>query len=157
MITIPAGYYAAPDPDQPEQAMTYWHIRPGARGAMNWTAWPPKARYGPKLLRRDVPADHHAGLVVKRAFGDRLLAWNERVRSVVEADPVACVVRFADLQSRCFCCARALTSARWKLLGVGPDCCRQHGLNPAVLALLTTPAIATAHAIHAAQKAQAAA
>jgi hypothetical protein len=152
-MTIPAGYYAIPDPENPD-LMTYWRVIVAPDGSVaSWTASPPRARYGPQMLKRNIPADRAERLAVMRQFSDRLTDWTTRVRDAITADTAGCAARYAEFTTKCFCCGRELRSARWKVLGIGPDCCRKYGLNATVLASLTTPAIAAAHSVHAAQKA----
>lgn len=154
---LPAGYYAVPDPTAAEPTMTYWHITYDDRGDRTVAPWPPKARYGPQPYKRDMPADPTA----RRDWFDSVVAsrrefW-EQVDTALYQDPAACAARYAEFRTRCFVCARSLSSDRWRLLGIGPDCCRRYGLNAAVLVTLTTPRIATAHALHHAMKTGAAA
>jgi hypothetical protein len=154
VTTIPVGYYAVPDPDQPDEQMTYWHVRADCGPDMfHFVAWPPRARYGPKLLRKDVPKDYEGRAAAIRAHHEVLLDWNLRLRDALAAEPAEAAERFARLTTRCFWCARALTDPRSKLLGMGPDCRRQMGLDDAVLIGQLTPAIAAAHAAHLAKAA----
>jgi Family of unknown function (DUF6011) len=147
--SIPVGYYAVPDPDQPNELMTYWHVR-GAAGpdAFHFVAWPLRARYGPKLLRKDVPKDHEGRMAAIRAHQQVLLDWNQRLYTALASEPDAAAERFARLTTRCFWCARALTDPKSKLLGMGPDCRRSMGLDDEALIEQMTPAVAAAHAAH---------
>lgn len=155
-MTAAAGYYAVPDPDQPAQQMTYWHLHVLHLGApvMNVAPWPPRARYGPVLLRKDVPKDREGRIAALRAYDRVLTAWNIRLRTALAADPAAAAARFAELSTRCFCCARKLRSDRWKVLGIGPECFQSSGLDYAALLASTTPSIAAAHAVFLAQESQ---
>lgn len=140
-MPIPTGYYATPDPDQPEQ-LTLWHITD-----TTWKAWPARARYGPKLLRKDVPKDHAGRLAAIRAHNAVLTVWNTRVIDTIQADPAKAAAAFAQHSVRCFCCGRNLTDPRSKTLGVGPDCRRKYQLNDHVFIALENPAAAVAEAI----------
>lgn len=141
-MTIPAGYYATPDPDQPEQ-LTLWHVTDTA-----WKSWPPKARYGPVLLRKDVPKDYAGRVAAIRAHHAVLTVWNTRVIDTITADPAKAAAAFAAHSVRCHCCGRTLTDPRSQLLGVGPDCRRKYQLNDAVFTAMANPAAAVAAAIN---------
>ena len=144
MTGIPDGYYATPDPDNPD-TMTYWRARTGHLGH-----WPAKAWYGPaRLLKRDAPTDRDAKIAWMRAWNDSYRSWLQRVTDTVAADPQTCRAVFAALAVRCCDCGRALTDAKSKTLGVGPECRR--GYDEAWLAATLTPAIAEAHATAARQ------
>jgi hypothetical protein len=65
MTELPNGYYAIPDPMDPD-TMTYWRINNG-----RVTPWPTRAKYGPKFLRKDAPPKDDR---------DAYLAYFERCR-----------------------------------------------------------------------------
>lgn len=144
LAVIPDGYYAVPDPDQPD-TMTYWRSRYADHA---FTAWPAKATYGPLAYRKDRPKDHAAAVDWMRAHNERRRAWHERVLAAIGDDPATAAARFAELTTRCLCCGRKLTDAKSKLLGIGPDCRRSARLDDAVLCAHVTPRIAAAHAAH---------
>lgn len=141
MNEIPDGYYAVPDPDNP-QTMTYWRYRNGSG-----QRWPAKAWYGPpRLLKRDAPTDRDELNAWGRAWNERYFAWHDRVIAAIAAAPDECRARFAALATRCSWCARTLTDEKSKLLGYGPDCRRALQLDDGALAETVTPLIAAAHA-----------
>jgi hypothetical protein len=78
------------------------------------------------------------------AWFDTWQAWLGRVRATIDADPHAALKRYADFSIRCCQCGRALTDDTSKVLGIGPECRR--GIDPALLAAITTPQVAAAHA-----------
>lgn len=147
---IPEGLYAIPDPHDPA-AVSYWRRKDTKtrRGGIesSFAAWPPKARYGPVLLKRDVPKDLHG-----KDLGDYLNRWMVEVRqpfydaviAAVLADPVAAGKRFAELTSRCCSCGRTLTDDLSKCYGIGPEC--RSGIPAEVLARYYAPALGRAHA-----------
>lgn len=125
-------YFAVPDPADAGR-MTYW--RSAGRGLR---AWPPAARYGPRLLRREVPA----GLTGKplRAFvtawyRQHVAPWHDAIKTAIAEDPQKCAARFAALTTRCCLCGRSLTDPASKTYGIGPDC--RAGLPGILLAELT--------------------
>lgn len=139
---IPDGYYALPDPDNPA-VMTYWHAKDG-----RIQPWPTKAWHGPlRLLKRDMPKDRDRMIAVWREWQARYGAWANRVHDALDGDPHPARARFSAFTTRCFDCGRALTDAKSKTLGLGPDC--RGGLDEAWLASVMTPMIAAAHAAHA--------
>lgn len=154
-LPIPAGYYAVPDPTSAEPSMTYWHVAEGDDPAI--TAWPPKARYGPVLLRRDMPKGHAARVATYQAFSVRRAAFATQIRTAISQDPASAAAEFASFSTRCMVCGRALKDPRSKVLGIGPDCRRHSGLNDRVLLAMAVPAVAAAHAVHSAQRVGAAA
>lgn len=116
-MTIPAGYYAIPDPDNPERTTT-WRVHPdGTR-----TPWPRNARYGPVLYRRDVPTDPEQRKATIRAYQELLTTWCRAVAEQLTADPDTAAMRFAVINIRCSRCARALRDETSKRLGIGPEC-----------------------------------
>lgn len=136
----PDGYYALPDPDN-AATMTYWRTHNG-----RLQRWPAKAWYGPaRLLKRDAPTDRDAKIAWMRAWNEQYLAWLQRVTAAITADPQTSRARFAAFTIRCCDCGRALTDAKSKTLGVGPECRR--GYDEAWLAATLTPVIAEAHAV----------
>jgi hypothetical protein len=140
-MTLPDGYYALLDPDNPA-TMTYWRAQNGLTAM-----WPAKAWYGPaKLLKRDAPADRDEYRAWARAWFDRSQNWILRVRDALEADPHPALRRFAEFSIRCCQCARPLTDDTSKVLGIGPDCRR--GISTELLAQITTPQVAAIHAAH---------
>ncbi|MFC1410364.1 DUF6011 domain-containing protein [Streptacidiphilus sp. N1-12] len=155
---LPAGYYAVPDPTTTDApTMTYWHVTYDDKGDRTVAPWPPKARYGPQPYKRDMPADP----AQRKTWFDGVVAsrrtfW-EQVDTAIQQDPAGCAARYAEFTTRCFDCGRSLRSDRWRLVGIGPDCFAKSGLNYTALASTTTPLIATAHALHHAQRTGAAA
>lgn len=154
---LPAGYYAVPDPTNTEPTMTYWHISYDEQGECTVAPWPPKARYGPQAYKRDMPADRAARTAWYDDIVARRQAFWQQIDTAISQDPAAATARYAELKVRCFDCGRTLRSDRWKVVGLGPDCFAKSGLNYAALASTTTPRIATAHALHHAQRTGAAA
>lgn len=140
---IPEGYYAVPDPADPG-TMVYAR-RPEKRDGL--LPWPAKARFGPVLLRRDVPAglDSSERYAWARAWFERVRwPWEAALRAAVAADVVGAGRRFAELTTRCCQCGRPLTDPESKCYGIGPDC--RGGIPGAVLAAYFTPQVAKAHA-----------
>lgn len=115
-------YLAVVDPAEPA-LMTYWRRMPS--GGVK--PWPEKSKYGPRLLKSQVPADmkgtDRAEYV--RAWFQRVSnPWHDQITAAIEADPQGCAARFAQLQTRCICCGRVLTDPESKVYGIGPDCRR---------------------------------
>jgi len=149
---IPEGLYAIVDPHDPE-TVSYWRRKDTKKrnGSIetSFAAWPPKARYGPILLKRDVPQD-----LWGQERGEWLLRWLDETRqpydsaviASVLADPIAAGRRFAELTSRCCACARTLTDDLSKCYGIGPEC--RSEIPADVLAQYYVPALARAHAEH---------
>lgn len=120
-VALPEGYYAVIDPVD-SGLVTYWRVR-----GDDVTAWPSKARYGPRLVRSDVPE----GL-----SGPDRQAWvwgwaetvyhpyHAEVRARIASDPTGAGARFASLMTRCCNCGRPLTDAESKVYGIGPECRR---------------------------------
>lgn len=143
-MTVPDGYYAVLDPDDPT-TMTYWRQNTDRHGPV-LVPWPPRARYGPAYLRRDVPKDPAERIEFGRRFQARLSAGMGKARAALTADPDTARARFAVWQIRCCVCGRALSDRKSKVVGVGPECRR--GEDEAVLAAVLTPLVARAHAEH---------
>ncbi len=148
---LPESHYAIRDPHAPG-TVTYWRrkdvkARSGVRP--QFTAWPPKARNGPILLKRHVPKD-----LVGRERGEWLVRWfaefrqpyNDAVVAAIAADPITAGKRFADLTCRCCACGRALTDDHSKVYGIGPEC--RSDIPAEVLAEYFTPLLGRAHAEH---------
>lgn len=138
--TVPDGYYATPDPRDPAQ-MTYWRMRAGQP-----TVWPPRARYGPTLLRSDVPAGLRAeerSRWIQDWWTTVAQPWHQAILDQLAGDPAAAGARFAELTTRCCNCGRALTDAASRVYGIGPDC--RAGLPGEWLAALAR-AVGRAHA-----------
>ncbi len=113
------GYYAVPDPAG--DSMTYW--RRGARGAVK--PWPVKARYGPVLYTKEVPAVLKGTARrewVGKWYSTVRTPWDEAIQGAIQADPVGCRARFTVFTSRCCVCGRTLTDDASKVFGIGPDC-----------------------------------
>jgi len=135
-------YFAVPDPTNPDQ-ITYW--RNGPRGLK---PWPPRAHYGPELLRRDLPEGLHGQACsdwIQTWVRNQLAPWHAAIRAAIDTDPHGCALRFATLTTRCCCCGRTLTARDSRCYAIGPDCRR--GLPPAVLEALVD-AVGRAHANH---------
>jgi hypothetical protein len=136
-----AEYFAVPDPADPTR-VTYWRRSADTR----LHAWPAKARYGPRLLRSDVPDD-----LKGRERQDWIWAWSRghitpwllAVGDAINADPDGCAGRFAALTRCCCWCGRKLTDAASKTYGIGPEC--RAGLPDEALAALIE-AVGRAHA-----------
>lgn len=156
IMHIPAGYYAVPDPTSAELSMTCWHVVTGGTEPVI-AAWPPKARYGPVLLRRDMPRGHAAQTATWQAHSVKRQAFAAQILTAISLDPASAAVRFAASNTRCINCCRALKDPRSLLLGIGPDCRRHAGLNDAALLGMEHPALAAAQALHHVQLAGAAA
>lgn len=114
------AYYAVPDPDDPGRMV---YLRRNARGHLD--PWPAKARYGPVLYKRDVPAglkgeDRQAWISEWIARNSR--RWWAAVRQAVADDPDTAQARFAALCTRCCMCGRVLTDQASKAYGIGPEC-----------------------------------
>jgi hypothetical protein len=112
-------YFAVPDPTDP-QRMTYWR-----QTDQRFTAWPARARYGPRLLKSDVPAELTGRARqewIWKWAADHLNPWFAAVRTAIADDPNGCAARFAALSTRCCWCGRVLKDAASKTYGVGPEC-----------------------------------
>lgn len=135
-----AMYYAVPDPADPAR-MTYWR-----RTGRGLRPIPANARYGPVLLKHDVPADLRGQQRREWVYAwqrQHLYPWHATVHAAIDADPIGCAARYAALQARCAWCGRRLTDPDSKTYGIGPDC--RQGWPPAELAALAQ-AVARAHA-----------
>lgn len=153
---LPEGLYAIVDPHDPA-AVSYWRRKDTKKRhggtELSFAAWPPKARYGPVLMKRDVPAGLYGrerGEFLTRWLVETRQPYDELVIGALLADPVACRKRFADLTSRCCDCARVLTDDLSKTYGIGPEC--RAGISAEVLAQYYSPALGRAHAEHLTQK-----
>ena len=132
MSIVEVDYFAVPDPDDAER-ITYWRM--GARGL---TSWPPAARYGPRLLKRDVPRDLHGQAKVEWVhawYQGTRFTWQAKVFAAINADQLAAAARFAVLKTRCCCCGRVLQEPASRTLGIGPEC--RIGLPQEILAALS--------------------
>lgn len=140
-------YFAVPDPAD-LTLMTCWR-QSGAKLA----AWPSRARYGPQLLRTDVPPDLRGQERQEWIWAwcrEHLTPWHEQVRAPIVADPRECAARFAAFATRCAQCGRVLKDPASKTYGVGPEC--RDGWPAAVLAAFAE-AVGRAHAAHLASEA----
>lgn len=142
---IPNGYYAVHNPADPT-AVTYWRM-----SAKGLNPWPARAKYGPVLMRADVPRELYKparrpdlAAWVKDWYRTNRSAWEASIRALIEADLAGCARRFAEFTIRCCNCGRALTDENSKVLGLGSECRR--GIEPGTLAALITPLIGQAHA-----------
>jgi hypothetical protein len=117
---VNVDYYAIPDPHDPGR-MTYWYRTKRGRIMPH----PPKARYGPMLYRKDVPADldpEAREAWVSDWFVNVSRPWHAAVREALKGDLFEAGLRFAQLRSRCCCCGRSLTDPDSKAYGIGPEC-----------------------------------
>ncbi|MFG3426173.1 DUF6011 domain-containing protein [Streptomyces californicus] len=139
MTSLPDGYYALLDPQDPD-VMTYWRVRSG-----RMTAWPAKAWHGPaRPLARDAPKDREQRIAWMREWHSTYQAWMEDLHRALLADPGTARRQYADLTVRCCQCGRALHDDVSKVVGIGPDC--RSGMSQEALAALFMPPVATAHA-----------
>lgn len=125
-------YVAVHDPDDTGR-MTYWRV-----DDVVMTSWPPHARYGPVLLRSDIPKKldpQERAEWIHAWFAERRTPWMERVRKAIDADRPAAAMRFAAFACRCCSCGRSLTDAASKTYGIGPECRRN--LSTDYLAVLS--------------------
>lgn len=133
-------YFAVPDPTD-STLMTYWR-QSGAK----LTPWPSRARYGPQLLRTDLPPALRGQERQEWIWAwcrEHLTPWHEQVRAAIDADPRECAARFAAFATRCAECGRALRDPASKTYGVGPEC--REGWPAAALAAMVE-AVGRAHA-----------
>jgi hypothetical protein len=148
-LDIPEGHYAIIDP-RDQGTVTYWRRKnlKAARGTRpDFGPWPLKARYGPVLYTRDVPATLHAEQRrewIRSWYAANFEPYRAAVIEAIAADPVAAGKRFADLTSRCCSCGRTLTDDLSKVYGIGPEC--RSGLTAEHLALYYAPRLGQAHA-----------
>lgn len=116
------AYYAVPDPDD-HGRMVY--LRRNARGTLD--PWPAKAKYGPRLLTKNVP-DLLKGTErtdwIRQWFSENSWPWWDSVHRAVTDDPVTAQARFAAFCSRCCFCGKLLTDEASKTYGIGPECRR---------------------------------
>lgn len=142
--TIPDGYYAVLDPDNPT-TVSYWRRTTSGRNT-GLKPWPAKAWYGPAVpLRKDVPQDPADRDRCVTAWRDDRRAYLGQVVAAITAGPEAAARCFAALSTRCWSCGRALHDATSKLYGIGPEC--RDGMDPAALARYCTPEVGRAHAL----------
>lgn len=154
-LDLPEGHYAVIDPYDPG-TVTYWRRKnlKTARGARpDFGPWPLKARYGPVLYTRGVPAPLRGE--ARRAWirdwhAVNVVPYRAAVIEAIGADHVAAGKRFADLTSRCCSCGRTLTDDLSKVYGIGPEC--RSGLTAGLLALYYTPRLGHAHAEYLAER-----
>jgi hypothetical protein len=142
LACLPDGYYAVADPG--DRAMvTYWRVAPSRYGR-RLTAWPPRARYGPRLLRSEVPpaSDREGRAAAIAAHSAAGRAWHAAVVQELARDVAAAAARFALLRTRCCCCGRPLTDPASKTYGIGPEC--RQGLPDVWLAAMAD-AVRRAH------------
>ncbi|KPI33354.1 hypothetical protein OV450_1442 [Actinobacteria bacterium OV450] len=149
---VPAGYYAIPDPADPD-TMIYWRrIRDDKRNALK--AWPAKAWYGPPMPRRsEVPEDPAQRDAFVTAWSTSRRAYIAQVAAAIAADPITAGRRFAELRVACCRCSRKLRDALSRSVGIGPEC--RAGIPAATLARYMTPLVGRAHAEHLAEREQA--
>lgn len=132
-MSLPDGFYAVPDPDDPD-TMTRWRVDGGGMHPH-----PAKTWYGPaRPLRRDTPGPKGSPEYVAwmRSYFDEWTSWARRVRDAIEANPLTARFHFAESTARCHNCGRALTDGKSRTLGIGPDCFQRvpHDLLMAYLA-----------------------
>lgn len=116
---IPDGYYAVPDPDNPER-LTLWHV-----DGDHLVASPTSAHYGPVLHRKDVPAGlskPDKSRWVANWFETVQRPWRVAVHAAIAADPNAAGALYAKTAVRCRDCGRPLKDETSKAAGRGPDC-----------------------------------
>jgi len=132
-IDIPNGYYAVPDPRDPD-TLTMWRVIDD-----HIEATPANARYGPVLYRRDIPTGltkPEQGRWTAEWFETVQRPWHRAIRAAITADLEAAGALYAKTAVRCRDCGRALKDATSKAAGRGPDC-RAQLAN--VVRLATTP------------------
>ncbi|MFC8886852.1 DUF6011 domain-containing protein [Streptomyces cinereoruber] len=140
---IEPGYYAILDPDD-DTRVTYWRrVRNNKVDSLR--AWPPRAAYGPPSPSR-LPADPRARYEAAMKWSKKRREYLDRVVAAIGKAPEAAARCFADLQVRCWSCARALKDDKSKVLGIGPDC--RSGMDPGFLARYSSPEVGRAHAEH---------
>lgn len=113
-------YFAIPNLDQPNQ-MTMWYQPEGCLAA----PWPARTHYGPLLLKTDVPRGLHGEAKarwVNNWYVTVYNPWRDRMRAVIDADPVSAAGRYAAINNRCCCCNRHLKDPESLRIGAGPDC-----------------------------------
>ncbi len=141
-MTGNAEYFAVPNPTDPGQ-VTYW--RRDSTGRLK--PWPAKARYGPALYRRDIPADlnpQQRQEWMAEWFRQHAYPWHAAICEAVDRDPAGCAARFAAFTTRCCQCGKKLHDPASKTYGVGPDC--RDGWPDLVLAAMVE-AVGQAHAL----------
>lgn len=137
---VTAEYFAVADPTDPAR-ITYWRRTNG-----KLAPWPSRARYGPQLLRSDLPA----GLAgqerqewIQAWFRAHVTPWHTQVHATIDTNPETCAARFAAFTTRCCQCGRTLRDPASKAYGVGPEC--RDGWPDTVLAAMVE-AVGRAHA-----------
>ncbi|MFC9604604.1 DUF6011 domain-containing protein [Streptomyces niveus] len=145
MSPIEEGYYAIPDPDDPD-TMTYWR-RAVTKKHNSLRAWPAKAWNGPPVPRRsEVPEDRDERDAFAAAWSESRRVYATKVIAAITADPDTARRRFSVLRVRCWSCGRKLRDAISKTYGIGPEC--RGGMDPATFARYCTPAVGRAHVEH---------
>lgn len=119
MTEIPDGYYAVPDPRNPD-VLTAWRV---AGGKIEPT--PARAQYAPALWKRDIPtgmtkAERKAWITNWFTTVER--PWKRAIREAILADLDAAGMRYAKALIRCRDCGRMLTDQTSRDAGRGPDC-----------------------------------
>lgn len=120
--TLPDGYYAVPDPDDPS-TITCWRVKDDSGRTL--TPSPPGAHFGPTLYKRDVPkglVGRDRAIWANRWFAEVRAPWDLRVRAAIAADPDAAGLRFAEYTQHCCRCNQPLKVPASQANGVGPDC-----------------------------------
>ncbi|WP_026931193.1 DUF6011 domain-containing protein [Glycomyces tenuis] len=133
MSTLPDGYYAVPDPDDPD-TMTRWRVDSGGMHPH-----PAKTWYGPaRPLRKDAPGKPGTDEYIAwmRDYFDEWGSWARRVKEAIEANPLIARFHFTESTGHCHNCGRVLTDGTSRTLGIGPDCRERipHDLFSAYLA-----------------------
>jgi hypothetical protein len=115
-VTLDAGYYAVPDPDDPAVVTCWrWCDRLGLK------RWSGGAAYGtPTRPSRGNPP-RPITIPVRVLW----VAWFKEVLAAVEADPESARARFATITGCCYVCSKKLWEPQSVALGIGPDCRRE--------------------------------
>lgn len=124
-MSFPDGYYAAPDPDDPD-TITCWKrwTHPTKTSRKHWRPWQRGLRYGPNkhITRDDIPTDPQARAVFLADLGRTSGEWAQQVYATIAADLDAARLLFASFTTCCWQCGRPLRDPESKLQGRGPDC-----------------------------------
>lgn len=140
---IPDGYYAVPDPADP-QVMTYWRRRHTST-TDSLRSWPATAWYGPAVPRRsELPEDPAERQAFADAWSATRNAYHDQIVVAILTDTAAAAKRFADLRTACSQCGRRLRDAESKLYAVGPDC--RALMDPVWLGRIRSAEVGRAHA-----------